>query len=226
MAKPKKLPEEEQFAVEDRVRVKRGVTDLDYPDMPLGGWAGTVVEAHGGESYLVRWSPETLAAIHPVFKSRCEIDGCDCESYMLGGENLNPDPGGPLDIVHPTEITARPLSPRDQDDRVRIVFELTSNDPLPAVEENTLEAYRVYLSSQLVLPFRAEPEVKHRIPRKKVQVVGLPDPDRELAFDDEYGILCEARSQRETILIPLTKLDKPSRNQRLLADYRYWFWNW
>ncbi len=32
-----------------------------------------------------------------------------------------------------TSITTKPLLPKDQDDRVRMVFDLTSNDPLPAL---------------------------------------------------------------------------------------------
>ena len=32
------------YAAGDRVRVRRGVTDPEYPDLPLGGWAGTVAE--------------------------------------------------------------------------------------------------------------------------------------------------------------------------------------
>jgi hypothetical protein len=39
------------FAVGSRVRVRRGVRDPDHPDIPLGGWAGTVREtdSSGGE---------------------------------------------------------------------------------------------------------------------------------------------------------------------------------
>ena len=33
-----------RFKVGDKVRAKPGATDPDFPDMPLGGWAGTVTE--------------------------------------------------------------------------------------------------------------------------------------------------------------------------------------
>ncbi len=33
-----------RFSAGARVRVKVGVTDPDFPDMPLGGWRGTVRE--------------------------------------------------------------------------------------------------------------------------------------------------------------------------------------
>ena len=77
-----------QFRIGDRGRVRHGVTDNDYPDMPIGGWAGTISETHGGDAHVVRWSEETLASIHPVFKNRCEIDGLDFEEYSIGAEDL------------------------------------------------------------------------------------------------------------------------------------------
>ncbi len=48
-----------KFRVGDRVRVESGARDTDYPDMPLGGWAGTVFEVHDNGMYTVRWSEET-----------------------------------------------------------------------------------------------------------------------------------------------------------------------
>ena len=56
------------FQIGDKVRVKHGVMDSDYPDMPFGGWAGTIAEVDDNGFYTVRWSDETLASIHPVFK--------------------------------------------------------------------------------------------------------------------------------------------------------------
>ena len=67
MAKRKKQPSVRgKFRVGDKVRVKRGVQDTDYPDMPLGGWAGEIVELHDDGMYTLRWSHETLEAIHLV----------------------------------------------------------------------------------------------------------------------------------------------------------------
>lgn len=46
-----------QFRVGDNVRVRHGVMDNDYPDMPIGGWAGTISETHKGDdcdTYVVR----------------------------------------------------------------------------------------------------------------------------------------------------------------------------
>ena len=113
MAKKKRPPAPAKFKVGDRVRVKYGIRDTEYPDMPLGGWAGTISEVHENSMYTVRWSGETLAAIHPVFKKRCERDDMELEEYWLGEDDLEPDGGGPLDIEHPTEIKTKPLSSED-----------------------------------------------------------------------------------------------------------------
>jgi uncharacterized protein YodC (DUF2158 family) len=66
-----------RFQVGDKVRVKRGIKDVEYPDMPLSGWAGKITEVHKDGMYTIRWSNETLAAIHPVVKKRSEKDGID-----------------------------------------------------------------------------------------------------------------------------------------------------
>ena len=128
----------------------------------------------------------TMASIHPVFKQRCEIDGLDAEEYVLTGDDLEPDTGGPLDIEKPKKITTKPLSPKDQDNRIRMVFGLTSNDPLPDVDDEALETYHEYLSKNLVFPFTAEHggEYGHA---ERVKVVGLGDPDEEPMIDDHYG---------------------------------------
>ena len=44
MARTKKGSPHSRFQVGDKVRVKPGVSDPDYPDMPLGGWSGTITE--------------------------------------------------------------------------------------------------------------------------------------------------------------------------------------
>ena len=70
----RKLAAPPKFAVGDKVRVKLGVRDTDFPDMPLGGWAGEITELHDDGMYTVRWSQETLDNIHPVYRNRCERD--------------------------------------------------------------------------------------------------------------------------------------------------------
>jgi uncharacterized protein YodC (DUF2158 family) len=174
MAKKRRQPAPAKFKLGDRVRVKHGVKDEDYPDLPMGGWAGTIVKSDKPGTYEIRWSQETLDRIHPVFKKRCERDGLIFEECGLGEDELEPDPGGPLDIEHPTEIKTKPLSSKDQDDRVRMVFGLTSDDPLPDVDDETLETYHQHLSNNLVFPFFAEHGAEYGHP-ERVKVIALGD---------------------------------------------------
>jgi hypothetical protein len=229
--KVRKPPAPAKFVTGDRVRVKHGIRDTDYPDMPLGGWVGTIHEVHKRRMYTVRWSSETLAAIHPVVKKRCERDGTAVEEYWLGEDDLEPDAGGPLNIEHPKEIKNKPLTAKDQDDRVRLVFGLTGKDPLPDVDDGTLETYHEHLLEYLAFPFEAEhtPESGTLFPCSySVKVIGLGDPDDEPMIDEMYGILCEARHQRRAVAVPLGELEvKRGRpNRQSVADYRYWFWNY
>jgi hypothetical protein len=60
--------------------------------------------------YSVHWSQETLASIHPIYKKRCAIGGMILEEYWLSEGDLELDPGGPLSIEQPTQITPRHLS--------------------------------------------------------------------------------------------------------------------
>jgi hypothetical protein len=175
-----KTPPVATFEPGEKVRVRRGVMDTDYADMPLGGWAGNIAEVHDDGMYTVRWSAETLASIHPVFKSRCENDGVDVEQYSIGAEDLEPDTGGPLDIEQPQQITTRPLSLKDQDDRIRMIFGLTSNDTLPDVDDETLETYYRHLLKHLAFPFTTELNEGYGHP-DRVTVISLGDPDEPIS---------------------------------------------
>lgn len=223
--KAKKQATLSNFKVGDKVRVKHGIRDTDYPDIPLGGWAGKITEVQKDGMYTVRWSRETLAAIHPVVKQRSEKDGTALEKYWLGDDDLEPDPGGPLKIEQPTEIATKPLSPKDQDDRIRMAFGLTSNDPLPDVDDETLAAYRDYLAKGLMFPFQAEHGGEYGHP-ERVKVIGLGDPDEEPMIDETYGLLCEARMEGQIVTLPLGELEDAKPNRRLIDDYCYWFHNW
>ncbi len=221
-----------KFKVGDKVRVKPGVKDVNYPDMPLGGWAGSISEVHDNDGmYTVRWSKETLAALHPVYKKRCERDGFEYEQYWLIEEDIEPDPGGPLCIERPKEFASKPLSPKDQDDRIRMVFGLTSNDPLPDVDADTLGAYREYLAANLSFPFEAvhSHDTSPFTDRTSgVTILGLGEPDDEAMLDDMHGILCEARLEKRLVTLPFGELEVPKGkpNRQMVADYCYWFWNW
>jgi len=216
------------FAVGDHVRVKQGIRDADYPDMPLGGWVGTISEIHDDGIFTVCWSRETLDNIHPVYKMRCERDGA--EEDWIGHGDLEPDPGGPLAIEQPTEISTKPLSSKDQDDRIRMVFGLTSNDPLPDVEEEMLLKYHDYLSKNMSFPFEMN-YFRETGPfegsNHVVRVMSLLDPEK-YSVDEMYGLICRVKEGRKTFELPLGEFETDAKepNKQLLADYCYWFCNW
>ena len=70
-----------------------------------------------------------------------------------GDEDIEPDDGSPVPIEQPTSIVTKPLSEKDQDDRVRMALGLTHDDPLPEVSRKTLLAYYRYLAANLKFPF-------------------------------------------------------------------------
>jgi len=159
--------------------------------------------------------------MHPIYKKRCERDGLELETMWLGDEDLEPDDGTRVPIERPTSIVTKPLSEKDQDDRVRMALGLTHDDPLPDVSRKTLLAYHRYLAANLKFPFRARSESEgmalsvHRLLNLK-----------EYDLDEDEGLVCEARSREVPFDVPLSELDGAVGNRKLVRDYAYWFWNW
>jgi hypothetical protein len=222
-----------RFMAGAQVRVRPGTTDPDFPDIPLGGWAGTVREVDprsASPTYLVLWNRHTLEHMHPVYRKRCERDGLELDSMWLGEADIELDTGGPAVIEQPTAIRTRPLSEKDQDDRVRLALGLTSDDPLPEVGEATLLAYYRFLAAHLSFPFEASWSQESDLFRERkhaVTVTGLSDTEDDSWVDETYGLLCRAQAGGRVIDVPLAECEpwKGSPNRQLLKDYAYWFWN-
>jgi hypothetical protein len=220
-----------RFPMGTAVRVKPGTLHFDFPDIPLGGWAGIIQESSDRENpptYLIEWNPDTLSQMHPIYRKRCQRDGLDVERMWLGEADLELDAGDPAKIEQPTNLVSRPLLNFNQDDRIRIILGLTSDDPLPLVTEENLSRYHRHLAGHISFPFEGYYSAETG-PFKEtvfpVTVVGLLDADE---CDDEDGILCEAIQGDRTIEIPLAEIEaavKPH-NRQLIEDYSYWFWNW
>jgi Calcium binding len=229
-SRPKPPPAPPRFAVSDKVRVRPGTKDPDFKDIPLGGWAGTITEADARSIppiCLIAWDRHTMEQMHPVYRRRCERDGLDASSMWLGEDDLVPDDGTPSVIEQPTAIRTRPLDLEDQDDRVRAVFGLTSDDPLPEVSDETLLAYHRHLERHLSFPFEARlaEEPGFQVQGASVTVVALLDAGD---IGVEHGLLCEARTGGRRVEGPLGEVEarKGGPNRRLVEDYSYWFWNW
>lgn len=169
MSKTKPSP---AFSVGDAVRVKPGVTDPDFPDIPFGGWAGTIADIEDFEPktylYLIQLNEHTLTNIHPIYHKRCERDGLDASQVWMLEEDLEPDVGEPAEIEPPTNILTKPLSMDDQDDRIRLVFGLTSDDLLPDVDDESLLVH--HKTSALICHSR----LRRIIRQKRVFSVAAP----------------------------------------------------
>jgi len=225
----KKLSRQPTFHIGDSVRVRLGVSDPDYKDIPLGGWVGTIKEIQRSPKqylYLIAWSQETLKNVHPVFRKRAERDDLDYEEMWLADEDIEAYDGQPLLIEQPTCIETRPLSPDNQDDRIKAILGATGDDPVPDVDEEMLINYWKYLNEHLTMPFQAD-HYPEDGPSSTVTVVRLSDPE-EYDCDEFYGLFCEAQlGQRHiTILLGEIELRKNNPNRQLVEDYSYWFWNW
>jgi hypothetical protein len=98
-----KCPRRQRFSVGARVRVRQGTIDPDFASLPLGGWAGAVVEVAdaGPAPYLVRWNRATLDTAHPIYCQLCAEDDRSFEEMWLDATDLVPDAGGPLAIESP-----------------------------------------------------------------------------------------------------------------------------
>ncbi len=233
MSQKKKGSVNPRFKVGDKVRVKPGISDPLFPELPLAGWAGTVTEiikSHGQINCLFKLDDRTLASMHPIYRKRCDRDGLDFEIMSLYEDELELDDGVLVQIEQPTEIKTPPLSEQDQADRVRMVFGLTHDDPIPVVSPETLMTYYHYLAANLKFPFFSFLWVKSgSFSRKKVMVpISRLDPPVEDEFDEEAGLYGIGVDQDEEIEFPLEviELKKKDANYRLISDYTYWSRNW
>jgi hypothetical protein len=82
--------------------------DPDYPELPLGGWAGKIadVQREAVAAYLVRWNADTLKSVHPIYGDRCRRDDLSLEQTWLLEADLEADRGEQRSIQHPTNIAA------------------------------------------------------------------------------------------------------------------------
>ncbi len=221
--KPRKPPIPPKFSVGDRVRVRFGVPDPDFPDIPLGGWAGIITEVDQDGRvplFLVEWDKYTLDHMHPVFRKRCDRDGLEKTNSWLGQEDLETDDGQPVPMEQPTQIVTRPLDKGNEDDRIRAIFDLTSDDPLPEVDGKKLCKYHEFLAAHLTFPFRANywketgPFQSRKCTVNVAGLVALDDYDPK----DGYGLLCEVRHDADSQK-PVSVVQTRSKNRGVLLGF-------
>lgn len=231
MSNESPAPNSPRYPVGHKVRVRAGISDPENPDVPIGRWCGTVEEIDLRESppvYLVRWDRRTRDNMAPVFVKRCQRDDLEIDIMWLDDTDLEDDDGAQLPIEQPAQTITPALSEDDQDDRVRAIFNLTSDDALPEVDEGTLRIYHAHLKKHLTFPFKASWEVEDgplESSNQSTTVRRLLPPED---IDPEDGILCEVKGGGEDGVVPLSslELDDETPRGRLLADYSYWVHNY
>ena len=219
-----------KFGVGDLIQIKADVMDLNWPDLPLGGWVGRVNKVcrePGEPKYDVSWTKETLAAAHPIYGmlaseeilNPAEYEGI-CESEVLLYQEGTPivlaDPG---DVSHYTD---RPLSPDDFFDRLRMVFGLKALEEVPwSDEEGALERYYDYLSRHLTFPFEAKYIEIDCETAFTCEQLFLPDDGSD---GDEPGIYCRGTDQNgHEMVCPLQDISvKNNPQETLIDDYQEW----
>jgi len=216
------------FAKGDLVRVRLGIVHDQYPDIPLGGWVGKIKKIGWLTPivYAVHWTKPTLDQAHAVFFKRYQRDEMDPRKYWLEEDQLEAAADEtPAATEQPTNIVTRPLSVDDPDDRIRIVFGLTSDDGLPKADEQTQRHFFGYLKTHLAFPFKADYWPASALgPSKsgKVTVLGFADPP----LDREEGVVCQARKGKSELQVPLAGLQVGATdpNHQHVEDYTYWLW--
>jgi hypothetical protein len=216
------------FPIGTAVRVLKGVQDPDFEHMPLGGWTGKVTDVkveEDGIFYLVEWNAFTLQHMHPVYRRRCERDGLELTSTWLGANDLEIDPGEPPELEPPTDICPRPLDSNRLDDRIRAVFSLTTDDPLPGVTDATLRTFHEHLRTKLVLPITVEYSPGYKLPPPRSAPLVLMELSAPKDGDTTDGLLGNVEQGDQRRQLPLSDLETVAQgtSRQLLADYAFWF---
>ena len=218
------------FAKGDRVQVKPGIVHSQYADIPLGGWAGTVTRVAWliPIGYEIRWTGETLEQVHPVYFKRCERDGMETSEYWVDeGEVAASDSGQEAPAIEqPTKLALRPLSSDDPEDRIRMVFGLTSDDRLPQSNEETQQQYMEYWEAHLLFPFKADYSAASSLgsdTSENVSVIGFASHS---PIDPDDGIVCQAQKEGDAFDVPLSQVhvNEDDPNFGYVEDYTYWLW--
>jgi hypothetical protein len=217
----------QRFAVGDSVRVVAGTADPDYPDIPLGGWAGVVRAidpAESGPLYLVEWNEETLAAVPEVYRRRCERDDLEFERAWLRDADLEADPGGPVTIEQPAKLMPRPLNLEDPVDRARQILGLSSDDDLPPLTPETVRRFHAHLSKSVRFPFTAGLDLGGAIIGSGLQPVMVLRLLTELG----RGVHAEVAHEEKHLVVPLEMLEPVpgDKAEAELAAYGAWVKRW
>ena len=217
-----------KFAVGSKVRVKAGVFSDTTPALCMEGWRATVLDVIHCDPpvYVLMWSEGTVEAMPPQ-PQMCFMDdwcGCDYEGIMCYEEELDLD-DGEGDVVSPRAGSSAVLPAsgstawQDRPSRIRSVFGLEDDAPLPPVNADSLLTYARYLRGAFDVGFQ---QAKLAVSLEegdwlcvgKISLAVSPDAGVLAWVTGELTALCELR------------FHESSYNYEALEDYKYWFENY
>lgn len=219
----------------DVVHVKPGTPHPIYPDLPMGGWSGTIgrIQKHKRlplRRCWVQFFKSTTDRLHPVYEDRERRDNDYCDLW----DNWVPDDRLELGEVS-SEMIEQPHLPawaeKAGDRQVRALFGLDPDDPYPDCEPATWQTWYRFLSEYLPLPRLLAEDVDEDDEsygkRLILERLLLPDelPADYPADEDRHGVYGEIASEEETFAVSLHELNLPGEDpcDNLLRDYAHWF---
>jgi hypothetical protein len=194
--------------------------------MPFSGWVGRVIEVQKDicTTCLVRWNQETLDVISPLFEHSRAAVGIDFRETWLDEDDMEHDDGNPIPVEQPIDT---PQSGDDRETRLRSVFGLFSDDPLPRARRDALLAYYEHLAARLLFPFDGEFR-QGAEPLSGLRGVTIVRLLQKAGVNELDGILCSAVDCIRARGVPLfnVRVVPNSANSQLIADYCYWLSNY
>lgn len=219
----------------DVVHIKPGSPHSNYPDLPMGGWSGTIEQIQRQKRgplrrCWVRFFKSTTDRLHPVYEDRERRDNEDCDLWdnWVLAHLLEPGQVSPEAIEQP-HLPA--WAEKAGDRQVRALFGLEPDEPYPDCEPETWQTWHRFLSENIPLPrVLAEDVSEHGefdIERLIIERFLLPDelPANYPADRDRHGVYAEITGGGRTFVVPLDELNLPDEDpfDNLLRDYDHWF---
>jgi len=236
------------YSVGDLIQVNDDVMDINWQDLPLGGWVGKIMVVHRkeeGPQYDVQWTEETLEKCHPIYKQLAELEGLSIDKYdLLNEAEIHAFSGGEVILVDPVDVsqyTDRPLDPEDRTDRLRMIFGTKPLEWFPSLEDTEdeeecarlLKTYYDHLLAHLTFPFEATyvqrskdlPSLSATMHKFTVEKLIDPKEIRRLKeWDDQQVLFCSGiDADGELLEVPLQHVICDSEpHKQLLEDHCSW----
>lgn len=202
------------------VRVRDGVCDLDYNNLPLGGWEGRVCEILEDEAeallYCVEWNAATLKRLRkelPDYFVDAFREELDPFRFNFHAEDIEAG-------THAAEDPETPVMQREVEEE----FYWSSQGDIGEMVAAALKSFHIenyedenayyagwmrYLEQNLVFPFKAivyaDQLFESDIPdQATVEVIGLV-PE----LDSNFGILAAVNFEGKKHQIPVSDLELP-----------------